>query len=67
MLACPYGAPRFDPEGKISKCDGCSIRVENGLIPACVRVCTTKALKYDTTQNIEQLRKEKLLRKLANL
>jgi len=67
MIACPCGAPRFDADGKISKCDGCFERVENGLIPACVRVCTTKALKFDTPRNIEQLKKDKLLRKLISL
>ena len=65
LMNCPYGAPRFDAEGKISKCDGCAVRVENGLIPACVRVCPTKALKYDTLENLEELKKDKLLRKLS--
>ena len=37
--------PRFDPEHKIVKCDGCSVRVAMGLEPACVRACNTGALK----------------------
>ena len=67
MMNCPYGAPRFDPNGKISKCDGCAIRVENGLIPACVRVCPAKSLKYDTVENIEEGKKLKSLRKALGL
>jgi len=67
LINCPYGAPRFDPGGKISKCDGCAIRVENGLMPACVRVCPAKALKYDTVENIEEGKKLKSLRKALNL
>ena len=67
VMYCMCGAPRFDQEGKVSKCDGCTIRVENGLLPACVRACPTKALKYDTAQNIEQAKKEKMFRKLASL
>ena len=67
LLNCPYGAPRFGRDGKINKCDGCLVRVENGLIPACVRVCPAKALKYDTQETIEELKREKLLRKLSGL
>ena len=66
LIYCPYGAPRFDADGKIQKCNGCSERVECGLIPACVRVCPTKALKYDTRENLEGMKKEKMLRRLAS-
>ncbi len=41
---CPHDVPRFDKEGKIVKCDGCAVRVANGLQPACVRACNTGAL-----------------------
>ena len=64
VMYCMCGAPRFDAEGKVRKCDGCATRVECGLVPACVRVCPTKALKYDTVQNIEQAKKGKMLKKL---
>ncbi len=62
MMNCPYGAPRFGMDGKIRKCEGCHVRVEFGLEPACVRVCPTRALIYDTVENIEKSKKEKLLR-----
>ena len=29
---------------KLRKCDGCSARIQNRLIPACIRICPTKAL-----------------------
>lgn len=45
LKACPYDVPRFNNENKIVKCDGCAVRVANGLEPACVRVCNTGALK----------------------
>ncbi|NLY71650.1 MAG: 4Fe-4S dicluster domain-containing protein [Clostridiales bacterium] len=67
LMNCPYGAPKFGTDGKIKKCDGCITRVEHDLIPACVRACPTKALKYDTKNNIEVLKKEKMLRKLIDL
>lgn len=44
-IACPFGAPRFDSGGTMQKCNLCSVRLENGLEPACVRVCPTGALQ----------------------
>ena len=64
IINCPYGAPKFGADGKAVKCDGCAARVEYGLIPACVRVCPTKALKYDTPEALGELKKGKLLKKL---
>ena len=43
-MACPFGAPTFTAAGKMRKCDGCAVRLENGMIPACVRICPTAAL-----------------------
>ena len=44
--ACPFGAPQF-PEGTLMrKCDFCVTRVVEGLEPACVRTCPTKALSF---------------------
>lgn len=44
-MACPFGIPRFDAQdGRLVKCDGCHVRLENGLLPACVRACAFGAL-----------------------
>jgi anaerobic dimethyl sulfoxide reductase subunit B len=45
-IACPFGVPRFGRDGAMQKCDLCSARIEQGLEPACVRVCPNKALYY---------------------
>ncbi len=43
--ACPYNAPQFDPEtNKVTKCQMCYPRQDQGLLPACVEACTTSAL-----------------------
>ena len=63
IMACPFGAAKFDDEGKMEKCTGCAIRVVNGLIPACVRICPTRALKYDFAENIEKEKRLRTLRK----
>jgi anaerobic dimethyl sulfoxide reductase subunit B (iron-sulfur subunit) len=44
-LACPYGAPSFDVDGRMIKCDGCLERLRNGYEPACVRTCPTGAIR----------------------
>lgn len=63
VMACPFGAPKFDDDGKMEKCTGCAIRVENGLVPTCVRICPTRALKFDTVENIEKGKKLRTLKK----
>jgi anaerobic dimethyl sulfoxide reductase subunit B (iron-sulfur subunit) len=45
-IACPFGVPRFGRDGTMQKCDLCSTRLEQGLEPACVRVCPSRALHY---------------------
>jgi Fe-S-cluster-containing dehydrogenase component len=46
-IACPFGVPMLNPsKGKISKCDGCAARVDQGLTPACVLTCPTEALSF---------------------
>lgn len=43
-MACPYGAPNYGADGKMTKCVGCAERIKYGYEPACVRICPTKAL-----------------------
>lgn len=58
-LACPFGAPRYGQDGKMSKCHLCIKRVDAGLDPACVRVCPTRALRFGPVDDLSIQKAEK--------
>ncbi len=60
MSACPWGAPQWNPEtGKVVKCDYCMDRVDEGLKPACVTVCTTHCLHFGAPDTVPPIRRER--------
>ena len=58
--SCPYDIPRKAEDGTISKCDMCNDRVENGLLPACVKVCPTGAMNFGDREEILKLAQKHL-------
>jgi formate dehydrogenase iron-sulfur subunit len=44
--ACPFDVPRYDEEGKVTKCHLCFDRIDAGMQPACVKTCPTGALRF---------------------
>jgi Fe-S-cluster-containing dehydrogenase component len=64
-MACPFGVPRFGKDGTMQKCDLCTMRLEAGLEPACVRVCPTKALRQGDPNEISLDREKKAALRLA--
>lgn len=42
--ACPFGVPRFGPDGRIVKCDLCTQGAAGPFPPSCVSVCPAGAL-----------------------
>ena len=65
-MACPFGAPSFREDGKMSKCDGCVERIKHGMEPACVRACFLGALKCYSQEEYEKARSERSLHFFAH-
>ena len=50
----------------MQKCDLCSVRLENGLEPACVRACPTKALACGSPNELGASVSRRAARRLAD-
>ena len=58
---CPYNIPRADPITNIyGKCTMCLDRVQNGLLPACVKACPTGAMNFGDRDKMVALAHERL-------
>ena len=72
-MACPYGVIRYheDPlalpgRAIAIKCDNCSARVAQGGIPACVEVCKSNALTYETLTEAMKRKTAEVARSLSS-
>jgi formate dehydrogenase iron-sulfur subunit len=50
--ACPFDVPRYDADGKVTKCHLCFDRIGAGMSPACVKTCPTGALKFGDREEL---------------
>ncbi len=57
--SCPYNIPRAAKDGTLAKCDMCIDRVENGLLPACVKTCPTGAMNFGSRKEMLALAKKR--------
>ncbi|MBK7862612.1 MAG: hydrogenase 2 operon protein HybA [Archangiaceae bacterium] len=56
VAACPFGVPRFTydtPKPKISKCQLCRHRLEDGKFAACATVCPTGATLFGKVKDLK--------------
>lgn len=65
-MACPFGAPQFNQDNKMIKCDGCNERVKSGLKPACVKICPFFALKIYDEQEYSDAKLKKSLKAITD-
>jgi formate dehydrogenase iron-sulfur subunit len=52
VAACPFDVPRYDAQGKVSKCHLCFDRIAEGLSPACAKTCPTGAIKFGDREEL---------------
>jgi formate dehydrogenase iron-sulfur subunit len=53
---CPYDIPRKDEKtGELEKCTMCIDRLQNGMIPACVKACPTGAMQFGPRDKILEM------------
>ncbi len=58
---CPYNIPRRDASsGLVVKCDMCIDRVQNDLVPMCVKTCCTGTMNFGEREDMIKLAKERL-------
>jgi carbon-monoxide dehydrogenase iron sulfur subunit len=66
VQACPFGVIALRPDGKIAfKCDLCISRLADGLEPACVSSCPTKALMLQDDELSNKDKRKAAVQKLA--
>lgn len=54
ITACPYDAIHFDLHTQqADKCNLCTHRTDVGMLPACVEVCPTEALRYGDFDDLD--------------
>ncbi len=59
--ACPYDIPRAQPgTGYMAKCTMCLDRVQNALMPACVKTCPAGAMNFGNRDKMVSLAKRRL-------
>jgi len=62
VFVCPFGVIRMDNDNRmIIKCNLCIERLEKGEFPACVVSCPTKALKFESIDDVASEKQENFL------
>jgi Fe-S-cluster-containing dehydrogenase component len=56
---CPENAIDFHPDSSVAQiCDMCADRLDQGLLPFCLKHCMSSALFFGTEEEYEQMKKE---------
>lgn len=63
--ACEFGAPQFDRDGLMTKCDMCVERLRAGLAPACVESCCGGAITLVAVESGRNAVREQAARRLS--
>jgi formate dehydrogenase iron-sulfur subunit len=55
MLACPFQVPKYEWEKllpAVQKCTFCAERIQDGLLPACIKTCPTKTMFFGKREEV---------------
>jgi Fe-S-cluster-containing dehydrogenase component len=66
LWACPFGAPSFDPHGKLVLCDLCLDRLKDGKQTACEATCPSRAIFVGTPEEIAEKQARKAVERIAS-
>lgn len=64
MVACPFEIPTYEYDNafspKVRKCTLCQPRITKGLLPGCVEICPTEALKFGKRKDLLQIARDRI-------
>lgn len=63
--ACEFGAPQFDRDGLMTKCDMCIDRLRKGFAPACVESCCGGAITIGPVETARNAVREHAAKRIA--
>ncbi len=63
--ACEFGAPQFDRDGLMTKCDMCIDRLRKGLAPACVESCCGGAVTIGPVETARNVVREHAAKRIS--
>jgi len=56
LAACPYSIPKRDKETRLMvKCDMCIDRIQNNMLPMCVKTCPTGTMNFGNQNDMRKL------------
>jgi len=65
-VACPFQVPAFEYRAALKpdivKCDFCSVRRQDGTLPACVEICPVEALTYGPREELVHVARDRTKR-----